>query len=312
MTVNYTTNLALGQPVTGTESGTWGDDVNNSVTSYLDIAIAGGLAIPISAADVTLALTTGGNLATGIISTGASGSTAQYATLIISGTKTAARNLNVPASSRNYVINNSAAAGGFLLTVRGLTLPSTYTTGITLVDGEKAVISWNGTDYVKIASNTISNLTGTLPVANGGTGVTASTGTGSVVLSASPTFTGTPLAPTAAAKDATTQIATTAFADRLLSFLTSTTTGTAVLSDRGCLLPLTSGITIPSGVFAANDAFTIFNNSASSFSVTQGSGLTMYFAGPATTGTRTFAARGLCTVIFISSSVCVISGAGLT
>ena len=34
-------------------------------------------------------------------------------------------------------------------------------------------------------------VTGTLPVANGGTGVTTSTGTGSVVLSASPTFTGT-------------------------------------------------------------------------------------------------------------------------
>ncbi len=34
-------------------------------------------------------------------------------------------------------------------------------------------------------------VTGTLPVANGGTGVTVSTGTGSVVLSASPTFTGT-------------------------------------------------------------------------------------------------------------------------
>jgi hypothetical protein len=34
-------------------------------------------------------------------------------------------------------------------------------------------------------------VTGTLPVANGGTGVTSSTGTGSVVLSASPTFTGT-------------------------------------------------------------------------------------------------------------------------
>jgi hypothetical protein len=34
-------------------------------------------------------------------------------------------------------------------------------------------------------------VTGTLPVANGGTGVTTSTGTGNVVLSASPTFTGT-------------------------------------------------------------------------------------------------------------------------
>ena len=36
-----------------------------------------------------------------------------------------------------------------------------------------------------------SGVTGTLPVANGGTGVTSSTGTGNTVLSASPTFTGT-------------------------------------------------------------------------------------------------------------------------
>ena len=39
-------------------------------------------------------------------------------------------------------------------------------------------------------------VTGTLPVANGGTGVTTSTGTGSVVLSASPTLTGTLTVPT--------------------------------------------------------------------------------------------------------------------
>jgi hypothetical protein len=50
-----------------------------------------------------------------------------------------------------------------------------------------------------------------LPVANGGTGVTNSTGTGDVVLSASPTLTGTPLSTTAAADTNTTQIATTAF-----------------------------------------------------------------------------------------------------
>lgn len=43
------------------------------------------------------------------------------------------------------------------------------------------------------------DVTGTLPVANGGTGVTSSTGTGSVVLSASPTFTGTVSAATVAA-----------------------------------------------------------------------------------------------------------------
>lgn len=55
------------------------------------------------------------------------------------------------------------------------------------------------------------NVTGTLPVARGGTGTTTSTGSGSVVLSASPALTGTPTAPTATAGTNTTQIATTEF-----------------------------------------------------------------------------------------------------
>jgi hypothetical protein len=54
----------------------------------------------------------------------------------------------------------------------------------------------------------------TVPVASGGTGATTSTGTGSVVLSASPALTGTPTAPTAAVSTSTTQIATTEFAVR--------------------------------------------------------------------------------------------------
>jgi hypothetical protein len=62
-------------------------------------------------------------------------------------------------------------------------------------------------------------VTGTLPVANGGTGVTSSTGTGSVVLSASPTFTGTPAAPTASVSTNTTQLATTAFVQAALQTL---------------------------------------------------------------------------------------------
>jgi len=60
-------------------------------------------------------------------------------------------------------------------------------------------------------TGTAAGLSVTLAVASGGTGVTTSTGTGSTVLSASPTFTGTPVAPTAAAGTNTTQIATTAF-----------------------------------------------------------------------------------------------------
>jgi hypothetical protein len=152
MTVSQTTNLSLPIITTGTESGTWGDVVDNGLTSYLDIAIAGGLAVTITTANVTLSLTSGTSSATNIGST-----TAQYAILNISGAKTAARSLIVPSSSKYYVINN-AGTGGFLLTVKGAA-----TTGITMVDGENAVVAWNGTDFVKVSSN----LTG-VPSVNGG------------------------------------------------------------------------------------------------------------------------------------------------
>lgn len=46
---------------------------------------------------------------------------------------------------------------------------------------------------VEITGGTISGLSTALPVASGGTGTTTSTGTGNVVLSASPTFSGSPL-----------------------------------------------------------------------------------------------------------------------
>jgi hypothetical protein len=64
-----------------------------------------------------------------------------------------------------------------------------------------------------------SGITGTLAVANGGTGTTTSTGTGSTVLSASPALTGTPTAPTAAPGTNTTQIATTAFVQNVAGAL---------------------------------------------------------------------------------------------
>jgi hypothetical protein len=169
MTITPTALLSLPIITTGTESGTWGDVVDNGLTSYLDIAIAGGLAITITTADVTLANTAGTSSATGITST-----TAQYAILNISGAKTAARNLILPSSSREYTINN-AGSGGYLLTVKG-----SATTGITLVDGEKAIVAWNGSDYVKIASSVITALTGQLAIANGGTNGSATPTAGGI------------------------------------------------------------------------------------------------------------------------------------
>ena len=182
MTITATTNLSLPLITTGTEAGAWGDEVNNGLTSYLDISIAGGLTVTVTGngTTTTLANTAGTNSVTNISST-----TAQYAILNISGAKTGPCNLVLPGVSKWYIINNVAASGGFALTVKAAS-----STGITMVDGEKAVIAWSSiaSDYVKIASSAISNATGVLPVANGGTGVSTSTGTGNVVLSTSPTL----------------------------------------------------------------------------------------------------------------------------
>jgi hypothetical protein len=164
MTINYTTLLALAEPVTGTQPGVWGDDVNRGITDYLDIAIAGTNTISTDI-DVTLTKTQGDNAGSNIAAT-----TAQYMQLFFNGARTAIRNIVAPATSKIYVVNNSTT-GGFAVVVK-----TGVSVGVSIANGEKAVIAFNGSDYVKISSSLISGLTGILPVANGGTGVSTLTG----------------------------------------------------------------------------------------------------------------------------------------
>jgi hypothetical protein len=96
--------------------------------------------------------------------------------------------------------------------------PNASTTPIFKVDSAGAVTASNITDsaltVAGIVTNTSAGLLGTVatvPVTSGGTGVTTSTGTGNTVRSASPTFTGVPIAPTAAVGTNNFQIASTAF-----------------------------------------------------------------------------------------------------
>jgi hypothetical protein len=86
-----------------------------------------------------------------------------------------------------------------------------------------------------------------------------------------------------------------------------------VAADNGKMINITTGgVTINGGIFSAGNNITIFNNSGSSQTITQGSSVTMYLAGTATTGNRTLAQRGLCTVVCVAANTFVISGAGLT
>lgn len=141
MTTAYSTNLGLALPVQGELSGTWGDTVNNGITQYSDIAIAGTLTLN-GDGSVTLANTNGNASGTNIGST-----TAQYAIIKVTGTLTTTKVITAPSSSKTYVVINAATGGA-------VTLKASGQTGISIAVGESAYAVFNGTDYVKVASTT--------------------------------------------------------------------------------------------------------------------------------------------------------------
>jgi len=150
---NFTPLLGLALPTTGDLSGTWGTTVNEAITDLLDDAVAGTVSLSANA-DVTLSTTNGAD------------NQARNAVILWTASNGATtRNITAPAQSKAYVVIN---AGTGSIVVRG----SGPTAGVTVVAGEKALVAWNGSDFVAISRSVISlasDVKGTLPVANGGT-----------------------------------------------------------------------------------------------------------------------------------------------
>ena len=133
--------IGLTLPATGTLSGQWGDTVNNAISQIVDVAVAGTQQITTDA-DVDLTVTTGTYASTGLTST-----SSQYAVLLCTGARTALRFINTPKQSKTYVVINDTT-GGFAVTVRGG--PTSPTTGVTVAAGTRAIIAWNGSDFVNV------------------------------------------------------------------------------------------------------------------------------------------------------------------
>lgn len=91
---------------------------------------------------------------------------------------------------------------------------------------------------------------------------------------------------------------------------TKTGSYTLAVGDVGKYVQLGSGgsITIPDATFAEGDVISIFNNTTGNITITC-SITTAYIAGTDTDkATMTLATRGVATVLFISGTVCVVSG----
>lgn len=95
-----------------------------------------------------------------------------------------------------------------------------------------------------------------------------------------------------------------------LSGSAKTTSYTLATTDVGEYIEVGSGgsVTIPNSTFAAGDVVSIFNNTSSGITVTCTIS-TAYIAGTdADKATVTLATRGVATILFLSGTVCVISG----
>ncbi len=150
MATAYTSLLGLALPVTGELSGTWGNVVNDEITSLLDSAVAGTTSLDVTAANITMTDTDG------------AANQARSAILLVSGTPGTSRNIVAPSSSKAYIVINGSDGA--------VVIKGSATTGVSIGAGQKALVAWNGSDFIWMGGTEIANTSGTLASNRGGTG----------------------------------------------------------------------------------------------------------------------------------------------
>jgi hypothetical protein len=201
---------------------------------------------------------------------------------------------------------------------------------------DETVIARGGANFKLTVSNIVGFLGSPITVANGGTGITSfgsgvatwlgtpssanlaaavtdETGTGALVFANTPTLV-TPVlgTPTSGNLSNCTSDGTNAVGYRNVPQSGSDKTASYELAvgDVGKFVGVgaSGSITVPNSTFAAGDVVSIFNNTTGNVTLTM-SITTAYIAGTdADKDTLTLATRGVATILFISGTVCVVTG----
>jgi hypothetical protein len=230
MSSTYSTSLRVELIGSGDQAGAWGATTNSNLAFVLDTAIAGYQAVTVSSTAQALTYVNGPSSTANL-------NQSVYAILKFNSAA-AASAIYAPPVSKQYIIWNNSS---FTITIYNSTVIGNTTAagaGIAIAAGDKIMVWSDGTDFYDVQAQNLTgtlaianggtgqttanaafnalapsqsgangrylksdgtntafdqidistgDITGTLPVANGGTGVTTSSGTGAVVLNTSPT-----------------------------------------------------------------------------------------------------------------------------
>lgn len=270
MATAYTSLLGFALPVTGELNGTWGDVVNNSITSLVESSIAGSATASVTSGDWTLT-TTGSGVA----------NQARAAILIVTGTPGVSRNIIAPSSSKAYIVDNQSNSA--------IVIKGSATAGVSIASNTASLVAWDGTDFV-LVSQDLSNATGTLAVNKGGTGLTSTPTNGQIDIGNGTGF-------TRAALTAGTGVSVTNGAGSVTIANTGVTsvTGTAPVASSGGATPaisMAAATTSVNGYLTSTD-WNTFNNKTSntgtvtSVAATAGAGISISGSPITTSGTLT-------------------------
>ena len=173
MSSTFSPDLRIELIGAGEQPGVWGTTTNTNLGTLIEDAIAGYVSVSVTSANQAFTANNG------------AADQARNATIALTTTTGAAFAVYAPPAAKQYVISNTSAYAATIYNSTVLGNTTAAGLGVTVAAGKKLAIFSDGTNFREVEAATFA---GILPVVNGGTGVATSTGTGSTVLSISPTL----------------------------------------------------------------------------------------------------------------------------
>ena len=162
MSSTYSPSLRIELIGSGDQAGAWGATTDSNFAYVLDTAIAGYQAVSVSSTAQALTYVNGPSSTANL-------NQSVYAMLKFN-TAGAASAIYAPPVSKQYIIWNNS---GYTITIYNSTVIGNTTaagTGVAIPNGSKLIVWSDATNFYDVQA---SNLTGTLSIANGGTGQTS-------------------------------------------------------------------------------------------------------------------------------------------